>query len=357
MALFNGETLKRFLLTPQSTIHEAMTVIDKGGLRIALVVNDDERLLGVITDGDVRRGLLKGLSIADPIEHVYCRKPMVGAVDEPRARVLQKALDGRHQQIPILDHDGRPVGIEEIHELVRPVYRASPVIIMAGGQGIRLRPLTSRLPKPMLRLGNKPVLEHIVERCRQCGFTRFIFCVNYLSEVIKEHFRDGAAHGVHIDYVDEVKPMGTAGALGAVKGMVTEPFLVMNGDLLTELDYAALLDFHISEAAAATMCVRQYDIEVPFGVVNVRNNLIQGIEEKPIQKFLVNAGIYALSPQALDDVEANVPLDMPDLFNQLVKKNMRAASFLLHEYWLDIGRHNDLEQAWRDMQKENDEER
>ncbi len=343
------DLIRRLQICHDASIRDAMTVIDRGQLRIALVVDDQDKLVGTITDGDVRRGLLRGMDIHAPIDGVYCKTPTVCHVDDPRSVVLRKALDGRHQQIPIVNDDGVPVGIEEIHELVRPARRHNKVVIMAGGLGTRLRPLTARVPKPMLRVGNKPILERTLEKLTASGFFEFIISVNYLSHVIKEYFGDGQALGAHIEYIEEDKALGTAGALGLTHDRLDTPFLVMNGDLLTDLDFATLLDYHLSEQAVATMCVRQYDIELPFGVVNIEKHLVTGIEEKPIQKFLVNAGIYALSPEALLDIEPGAYLDMPDLFQQFIRQNRQVASFLLHEYWLDIGRQDDYARANHDI--------
>ncbi|MCF8026467.1 MAG: nucleotidyltransferase family protein [Desulfobacteraceae bacterium] len=337
--------IEQIKLSSASTIREALQAIDRGAIKIALVVDDHERLLGTITDGDIRRAFLKGLGIEDSIENIYFREPTYCTIDDSREVVLQKALDKKIQQIPILDHHGRVIRIEGMDDLIRPRQRTNKVVIMAGGLGSRLRPLTHNTPKPMLPVGKKPILELILENCRKSGFTEFIFCVNYLSPVIKDYFRNGESWGVSIQYVEEEKRMGTAGALSLAAEELQDSFLVMNGDLLTDLDFSSLLDFHLAEAATATVCVREYEHRIPFGVLHIQDDAIHRIEEKPAQKQFISAGIYAFSPEALEFIPKNTFLDMPSLLQTLLNKEKKIASFLLHENWLDIGRMHDLEKA------------
>ena len=338
-------TVNHLKIPPATTIRQALEIIDKGAMKIALVVDEHDLLIGTVTDGDIRRGFLKGRGFDDPIETIYFRKPTFCSVEESKDVILQKALDRKLQQIPIVDKKGRLVGIEEIDELIRPKRRANKVVIMAGGQGIRLRPLTHITPKPMLHVGKKPILELILENCKKGGFKDFIICVNYLSHVIKDYFKDGSSWDVNINYTEEPKKMGTAGALSLIADNLKEPFLVMNGDLLTDLDFTRLIDFHLSEDSIATMCVREYDLKVPFGVVNIDGGRVAGIQEKPVQKFYVSAGIYAFSPNVLTFMDKDTHLDMPNLFQSLIHKGEKISSFLLHEYWLDVGRMDDFERA------------
>ena len=216
---------------------------------------------------------------------------------------------------------------------------------MVGGLGSRLRPLTETTPKPMLKVGNKPILQTIVEKFAEYGFSDIIMCVNYKSNIIQDYFGDGSAFGVSIEYILEEQRMGTAGALSLLTSSPHEPFFVMNGDLLTNVNFEHLLDYHINQHALATMCVREYDFQVPYGVVNVEGNLIRSIVEKPIHKFFVSAGIYMLSPEVIDYIPKNEFYDMPTLFEALMNKDQRTISFPIREYWLDIGRMEEYERA------------
>lgn len=332
-------------ITPFSSVNEAMLAINNGRIKIALVVDENDSLIGTITDGDIRRGLLQGLGMEDSIQSIYFHHPTFCTIDDSRDTVLHTALDRNLQQIPIVDHRGRVVRIDELNELVRPKYRSNKVVIMAGGLGKRLRPLTDETPKPMLKVGEKPILVRILENCKNSGFTEFIFCLNYHSHVIKNYFQDGSYWGVRIQYLEEEERMGTAGALGLAVDYLHEPFLVMNGDLLTDLDFSRLLDFHLAEETTATMGVLEYEHQIPFGVVNIKDGLVQGIEEKPVQRHFVSAGIYAFSPEVVSFVPKNYNLDMPGLFHRLLQNNQKVSTFFLHENWLDVGRMHDLERA------------
>jgi NDP-sugar pyrophosphorylase family protein len=222
------------------------------------------------------------------------------------------------------------------------------VVLMVGGLGTRLRPLTEETPKPLLRVGGKPILQTIVERFAAHGFTDFIFCVNYKAQMIRDHFGDGGRFGVRIEYIEESKRMGTAGALGLLPERPAEPFFVMNGDLLTNVNFENMLQYHLQNRAKASMCVREYDFQVPYGVVNIEEGLIRSIEEKPVHRFLVSAGIYMLDPSCLDLIPENAYYDMPALFERIVEEGGRAVSFPLREYWLDIGRMEEYERAKRE---------
>jgi NDP-sugar pyrophosphorylase family protein len=216
---------------------------------------------------------------------------------------------------------------------------------MAGGLGTRLRPLTDDIPKPLLKVGNKPILETIIRNFAEHGFVNITISLNYKGDMIKDYFGDGSDFGVNIDYVEENKRLGTAGALSLLKENPHEPFFVMNGDLLTDVNFSHLLDFHSFGNSTATMCVREYEYQVPYGVIQTKDSDITSIVEKPIQKFFVNAGIYVLSPSVFNDIPENEFFDMPTLFNILIEKQKKVSSFPIHEYWLDIGRMSDFEQA------------
>lgn len=338
----NVENIK---LIQNSTIKEALEIIDKGSMQIALIVDENDRLLGTLTDGDIRRGLLKGLDLNSSIESIIFRTPTITKISDTKEEILKLALSKKLHQIPIVDEDGKILGIQEIEELIKPNDKTNKVVLMVGGLGTRLRPLTEDTPKPMLKVGNKPILQTIVEKFAEYGYKNIIMCVNYKSDIIQDYFKDGKEFGVNIEYILEDQRMGTAGALSLLKDKPNEPFFVMNGDLLTNVNFEHLHNYHIATNSTATMCVREYDFQVPYGVVNIKDSRILSIEEKPIHKFFVSAGIYMLSYEVLNYIPQNEFYDMPTLFAKLISLNKNTISFPLREYWLDIGRIEEYEKA------------
>lgn len=336
---------KKILVSPTATIRRALEIIDSGSIKIALVADENEKLLGTITDGDIRRAILSGGGLDDLIEPIYYRTPTTCGVNDSKEKILQLAVTNKLYQIPIVDGEGKIVGIAEVDELLQPVHRTNKVVLMAGGLGTRLSPLTDTTPKPMLHVGNKPILETIIENFTKYGYTDIVLSVSYKSHMIEEYFGDGANFGVNIEYIHENKRLGTAGALSLVREKLTEPFFVMNGDLLTNINFEHMYEYHISHDAVATMAVREYDFQVPYGVVNVNDGKIISIEEKPIHKFFVSAGIYMLSPTILSHIPDAEFFDMPTLFEKLIAEKRTTVSFPIREYWLDIGRMSDYERA------------
>lgn len=336
--------INQIKVNQNSTIREALTKISVGALRIALVV-DDNLLLGTITDGDIRNALLNGLTLDDTIENLYNRQPIVCYENENNELIIKNAIKKKIYQIPIINRKKEIIGIEDINELLQPKTKKNTVIIMAGGMGTRLRPLTENTPKPMLKVGSKPILHTIIENFKKYGFLKFILCVNYKSNVIFEYFGDGSVFGIKLEYVYEEDRMGTAGALSLLNKHPEEAFFVMNGDLLTNINFEHLLDFHHKHHSAATMCVREYEYEIPYGVVNIETDTIKSIIEKPCQNYYVNAGIYVLTPKVLDYIPKNMFFDMPSLFHLLIEDNKQCSSYLIEDYWLDIGRISDYEKA------------
>ena len=245
----------------------------------------------------------------------------------------------------MVDELGKLVGIEDIEDIIKPVGKTNRVILMVGGLGTRLRPLTQDTPKPMLKVGNKPILQTIVEKFAEYGFVNITMCVNFNASIIRDYFGDGKEFGVNIDYVLEQKRMGTAGALSLLKERPSEPFFVMNGDLLTNVNFEHIFNYHMLNKATATMCVREYDYEVPYGVVKMNDNKITAIAEKPVQKFFVSAGIYMLSPEILDLIPQDEFYDMPTLFEKAIAQDKNVISFPIHEYWIDIGRLEEYQKA------------
>ncbi|MDF1874441.1 nucleotidyltransferase family protein [Sulfurimonas sp. SAG-AH-194-I05] len=336
---------KKVLLKHTSTVKEALEILDSSGIQIALVIDDEDNFLGTITDGDIRRGFLKNISLSDSIETIIFTTPTVCQLGDTKDEILAIALEKKIYQIPVVDSNGKLVGIEKVDELLQSNSKKNKVVLMVGGLGTRLRPLTNNIPKPMLKVGNKPILETIILNFKKYGFTNIILSVSYKAEIIEEYFGNGKAFGVDIQYIHENKRMGTAGALSLIREKLTESFFVMNGDLLTNINFESMMDYHISIKSHATMGVREYDFQVPYGVVNVENENIMSIEEKPVHKFFVNGGIYILNPCALDLIPDDTFYDMPTLFESIIKNKGKSISFPIKEYWLDIGRIEEFEKA------------
>jgi dTDP-glucose pyrophosphorylase/predicted transcriptional regulator len=339
------DSWKQALVSPQATIRQAIRAIDESKVQIALVVDEAGHLLGTVTDGDVRRGLLRGLGTEEPVGTVMNRKPVTVRHDETPSKILELMKETTHRSIPSVDPEGRAAGVHHLGDFLQARTRENPVVLMAGGLGTRLNPITHEVPKPLIRVGTKPILETILDNFREYGFRDFYISVNYKAEMVKDYFQDGARWGVSIRYLEEDMRLGTAGSLSLLPERPRQPLIVMNGDLLTKVNFEQMLDFHLQHRAAATMAVREYDLQVPFGVVTLGNDEIVGIDEKPVHRFFVNAGIYVLEPDTLDLVPRATPFDMTTLFQHLMQKGRSTGAFPIREYWLDVGRLDDLERA------------
>ena len=339
------KTLKDLTIAPETSVRDALKAIDRSRRQIALVVDGDFRLLATVTDGDVRRGILSGVDLEGPVSQVMNAHPTTVRKGDSDASVRSLIRARKLQQIPVLDDDGRLADLLTLDDLFGLSPRDTRVVLMAGGLGKRLRPLTETIPKPMLPVGGKPLLEQIIAVFAEQGFHRISISVNYRKEMVIDHFGDGRALGVEIDYIHEDQPMGTAGALSLMPQRPTAPFIVMNGDLLVSLKFANMLKLHSELEAAGTLAVREFDYQVPYGVVRSDGDLMREIVEKPVERYYVNAGIYALSPRALDAVQPGEPLDMPTLLTRLRGEGERIGVFPVSDYWRDIGRLDDLEAA------------
>jgi dTDP-glucose pyrophosphorylase len=342
---------KDILISPHTTILKAIEIIDVGALQIALVVDDSNKLVGTVSDGDVRRAILKGISLDRCVSEIMFIEPTVAGSQESRDEIMTTMRIKQLRQIPIVDKDGCIVGLDLWDDLINLQERNNIVVLMAGGLGTRLGEFTRDCPKPLLRVGNKPVLETILENCIEYAFKRFYISVNYKADMVKKYFGDGSRWGVNISYIEEEKRLGTAGALSLLPEITTLPLLVMNADVLTKVNFKHLLDFHEENKSVATMCVREYEFQVPFGVVQLDSYRLKNILEKPIHQFFVNAGIYVLNPEAVSMVPKNDYFDMPNLFDKLLQKQVATTAFPIHEYWVDIGRKDDLERANGDYDK------
>ncbi len=329
------------LICSGATIQDVIRNLDGSALQIALVVSEDGVLQGSVTDGDIRRGLLRGLDLRSPVQEILHRDVFVAPLEMSREVVLGLMRANKFRQVPIVDSARRVVGLHLWDEVALPSGRDSTMVVMAGGLGTRLRPHTETCPKPLLPVGGKPILEHIVERARAEGFRRFIFAVHYLGHMIREHFGDCSKWDVKIEYIEEKQPLGTAGALGLITSPPNSSFLVSNGDVLTDIRYGELLEFHQRNAASATMAVRQHEWRHPYGVVHTRGVDILSFEEKPVSRTYINAGIYALSPSVLNSLAVDERCDMPILFDRIKKSGLRTIVYPMHEPWLDVGQPDD----------------
>lgn len=339
------EIWRRAVLPAHVTIEQVIRNLNQSGIKIALVVNERAELEGTISDGDIRSGLLKGLDLNSPIESIIHRKALVVPPEMGREMVRQLMVANKIQQIPMVDEQQHVIGLYLWDEITTPPTRSNVMVIMAGGIGTRLRPHTENCPKPLLPVAGKPMLEHIIERAKLEGFSNFVLAVHYLGHMIEDYFGDGERMGVRIDYLREQSPLGTAGALGLLNPRPHAPFVVTNGDVITDIRYGELLDFHIRHNATATMAVRVHEWQHPFGVVQTEGVDIVGFEEKPVARSHINAGVYALEPDALSVLSADAHCDMPILFERLQAKAKRTVAYPMHEPWLDVGRPDDLQSA------------
>jgi len=335
--------LKSISLSAAHKLADAVACIEASGGQIALVVDERFRLIGTITDGDIRRGILRGATLDSTAGDVMHSNPRSVPLGTPLAEIAAILKREMIFQMPVVDQDGVVVGLHLAAEVELPDPAAHHVIIMAGGLGTRLRPITETVPKPMIEIGGRPILERILERFHEQGFRKVALCVNHLAEIIEGHFGDGNAFGMEISYVRETKRMGTAGALSLLAERPEKPLIVMNGDILTSINFGQMLAFHYDSGALATMGLNRYQYQVPYGVVDVKNHHITGFSEKPVFDFFVNAGIYVISPELLDLIPQDRFFDMPSLFEQIHPD--RRVAFPLHEYWLDVGKPDDLNRA------------
>ena len=340
------------LVSSSTTLRQTIEAITEGSLQIALVVDSDNKLLGTVTDGDIRKAILAGKDLSIPAAEAMRREPITSAAKTPRAAILKLMREKRIHQMPLLDELGRVVDVLTVDDMIGALQKPNAVLIMAGGLGTRLHPLTQDTPKPMLKVGGKPILETIIQSFVDQGFINFFVSINYKAEIISDYFGDGSKYGVTITYLTEKMRLGTAGGLSLLPKNIHAPVIVMNGDLLTRISVDALLDFHERENAIATMVVREDHYQIPYGVVQVDGTQIIGVEEKPTQRNLVNAGIYVISKLGLENIPKDTFYDMPTHFAKLSADGHRTAAFPLHEYWVDIGRLDELERAQREWPQE-----
>jgi len=341
------------LLKPSDTLETAIQILHAGGKRIALVADKNKKLLGTVTDGDIRRALINHVTMNCSVKEVMNSRPSTALASESPDFIISKMKSRDLLSIPLVDNYGTLVGLETLQHLLEKRRNDNPVFIMAGGFGTRLHPLTEKKPKPLLNVGNRPILETIIKRFIEVGFHNFYISTHYKAEMIREHFGDGSSMDINIEYLHEEKPLGTAGALGLLPDSMPDlPVIMMNGDILTKVDFEHLLDFHQEQNGLATMCIREYDFQVPYGVVEIEEQHVTTIVEKPVQKFFVNAGIYVLDQKLINQIDGKSYLDMPNLLEAQIENSEHVSVFPIHEYWLDIGRMEEYESAHQAFESE-----
>lgn len=324
---------------------DAMRAVDLGAVEIALVMDDEHRLVGTMTDGDIRRGLLGGASLESPLAPYMTRKFTAVGLTEGRAEVLDLMHARNLNQIPVIDSEGRLLGLHLLRELVGRMERMNSAVVMAGGRGVRLRPITDTLPKPMIKVAGRPILERLILHLVGHGIRNVYLSINYLGHIIQKHFGDGSAFGCRIEYLHETQPLGTGGALSLLPQRPREPLLVMNGDLVTQVDLGAMLDFHASGGYLATVGVREYAHELQFGCLETRDNRVIQFEEKPVERYRINIGMYVLAPELLARVPANQEFPITSLFEDCLRRGDPVGAYETEDDWIDVGQREQLRMA------------
>ena len=336
---------KQTIIKSSATLKHAVESLNKSALKIVLIVDEDNKFIGTIVDGDIRRALLRGLSLENNILQVVNKDSLTVNDKTASSDIYQLMKKNKIQQIPVINEKRKLVGLEVDDILRNEKSLDNDFIIMAGGRGKRLKPLTNRIPKPMIEVRGKPIIDHIIHRAIDDGFKKFTISVNYLSHIIKNHLGDGNKLGVTIKYIEESEPLGTAGSLSLLSTNPKRNIVISNGDVLTNINYSDMLEFHTVNQADATMAVSLFEWGNPYGVVTLDGILLKSFEEKPTSNFLVNAGMYVLSPNALSQIPKQQYLDMPFFLDTLKTKGYKVVAFPTHESWLDIGKPEDLKKT------------
>lgn len=341
---------RNILIRPDATILETLRVIDDSSLAIALVVETDEKLVGTVTDGDIRRALLKGHPLTLPVRQIMNTRPISAGQHVPEEELLFMLSRHSIKHLPIIDSQGRVVGLRRLQDLIQRQQRENWAVVMAGGRGTRLGELTRSIPKPLLQVGDRPLLGTILTRLRRHGIRRVFLAVNHLADQIRQYAGDGAAFDLSLSYLEERDVLGTAGALSLLPEKPALPLIVMNGDLLTSVNFGNLLDFHVASHRAMTVCIREGRFQVPYGVVTARGNDLIDIVEKPEQEVFINAGIYVLNPEVITQIVPGRKTDMPDLIKRVHEGKGGVGCFPLGSFWMDIGRPDDFLRAQTEYQ-------
>ncbi len=340
------ENVLKICIHANKTLVDALNNLESEETQIVLIIDSDKKLLGTISDGDIRRHLITGNSLLTKVSEVMNKNFISIKKEENKQKILYLMKEKGINQIPVIDESGQILDLILLKELIEVKdFLENPVLIMAGGMGSRLRPFTENCPKPMLKVGEKPILEILLEQFIEHGFSNFYISVNYLKDQIIEYFEDGQKWSVNIKYLIEENPLGTAGALSLLPKDLDKPFVVINGDILTKFNIRQLIDFHHKNLSDLTICAREYEVKVPFGVIETEGIELKQIIEKPSYKHYINAGVYTFSHELLKIIPENKPIDMPVLIEKLQSLNKKIIICPIHEYWIDIGRHETLDKA------------
>ena len=345
------EDLQEYVLEQSASVRHCVQTINKNRDNIALIVSGEKKLIGTVTDGDIRRHLLKGGSLDDSCKTVVWERPILASLKDSEDSIRELMSAHRITSIPLVDEKKRPIRIARIHDLVASAKPKTVAVIMAGGEGKRLKPLTENIPKPMVDVGGSPILQRIISSLRESGVTDIFISVNYLADVIEDYFGDGANHGVRISYLKEEDKMGTCGALSMLPKGIARHFLVINGDVVTDVDLGRIASFHREQRVVMTVAAVNLKIKVPYGVFKLSDHFISGIEEKPEKQFFCSAGIYVIDHDAVSLIPENTSQDMPELMQLLIDRGLPVTMFPIHEYWLDIGERANLEEARKTASK------
>lgn len=337
--------LEAYRVPPGARLRDALLAIDRSGGEIALVVDAAGRLIGTLTDGDIRRALLKGASLDAPLAHFLHRDFSTAPVGASRAEILDLMQARQIRQVPVVDSSGRLVGLHLLDAILGTLERPNWAVVMAGGKGSRLRPITEHVPKPMIRVAGRPILERLLLHLVGYGFRRVFLSINYLGHMVEEYFGDGSRFGCHIEYLREEAPLGTGGALSLLPERPRDPFLVMNGDLVTQVNLHEMLAFHAGGPQVATLGVRKYFHTVPFGCVELDGDRILGMIEKPCLVRCVNAGVYVLNPELAAAVPAGEAFGLPTLLEHCLVRSQTVCAYEIEDDWIDVGQREQLREA------------
>ena len=339
------------LTQSSSLIKECIKLLDELEIKILFIIDNKKTLVGTVTDGDIRRAILNGYDLSEPILKAMNNKFIRYLEGSDLSDIESKILKDDLQAIPVIDNIGTIIEVHAVGAHLHQAFKDNTVLLMAGGFGTRLMPLTDSCPKPLLKVGEKPIIQTIIENFMEYGFNNFVISTYYKSEMVKDFLGDGKNMNCSIEYLEEESPLGTAGCLSLLSEKhLKKPVIMMNGDILTKVNFTQLLDFHIKAKTSVTMCARNYTHQIPYGVINTRDHLIESIDEKPTQVSKVNAGIYIVNPQTIKNLKSGTNLDMPSLINNELERNNNAVSvFPIHEYWLDIGQMKDYQKAQVDF--------
>ena len=337
--------MTKYCITPDKSLFECMRILDREGAGIVLVVDEAFRLIGTASDGDIRRALLKGYGLETPLGPHIKRDCFSVSPAMSRNEVLDIMQARSIKQIPVVDENKKVMGLHMIHELLGRVKRPNWGVIMVGGKGKRLRPLTEEIPKPMIKVAGRPILERLVLHLVSYGIQRIFLAVNYMADVIEDYFGDGSRYGCTVLYLRESKPMGSSGALSLLPKTLEHPLVLINGDLVVDVNLSAMLDYHSQNEFYATIGVYPYSHEVPYGCINEKDGRVKSINEKPIVRKLVNAGVYVLSPEAVASVPHETFFPITNLVEKALEKKLPCGAFTIEKEWIDIGRPQELKKA------------